>query len=60
MCRNFTANNDGPKPEKPVWVLGLNLAALGILSKLEIPWKWDPEALASLEALDKCVAPCQR
>ena len=59
MSGSFATNDDGPKPEKPVWVLELNLAAQGILSKLEIPWKWDPEALALLEALEKCVAPCQ-
>ena len=52
MSGSFATNDDGPKPEKPVWVLELNLAAQGILSKLEIPWKWDPEALASLEALE--------
>lgn len=60
MSGSFTTKGDAPKPEKPVWVLELNLAAQGILSDLEIPWKWDPEALAALEALEECVAPRKR
>ena len=60
MCGSFATTEDGPKPEKPIWVLELNLAAQEIMSKLETPWKWDPEALAALEAIEKCVAPRER
>jgi hypothetical protein len=60
MCGSFATTEDGPKPEKPIWVLELNLVAQEILSELETPWKWDPEALAALEAIEKCVAPCER
>ena len=57
MWRSFATREDGPKPKKPIWVLESNLAAQEILSKLETPWKWDPEALAALEAIETCVTP---
>ena len=60
MSGKFVPAEDAPKPEKPIWVPELNLAAQGILSKLEIPWKWDPEALAAFEAIEKVVAPRKR